>query len=294
MHAASSSADVPSRPGTRHPLLARVGLAVSLAASWIAAQPAWASGTAADGWAGVAPSSAPSSAAIPRIPGVDPRVYLRARKPQPTATRDLAALPLEVSLTILREGPAAFLAELSAYPPSLTPPEVAALRAREARALTLGALAAVAAAGDALGPELALAALAPHLASSEVEVRAEAALRLGQTRAPAAVGRLEALAHGDGDPDVRAAACAGLGQHRSAEALAALEPLVLDGTDAERQATAVRALGALGSRWAWQARGTSPEGERLRARAQALVSRIEGSPGTLLERAVADAQRRLR
>lgn len=229
------------------------------------------------------------------IAGVDPRVYLRARKAEPSAVRELRELPAEVAIRILTEGPDAFLADAAHYPAHLTVDEVARLRLLEIRALTRGAMAALVAHAGRSQPALVVAHLRPFLMHPDPTLRAEAAERLGQSGGDV-VAMLAGLAWSDPEPQVRAAACAGLGQHRSAEAFAALEPLVLGGNDPNRQVAAVRALGVLSSRWAWQARGASDEGDRLRARARMVMARLEEAtrPPAELAEAIRDIAMRLR
>lgn len=219
------------------------------------------------------------TAAPASVKGVDPRVYLKARRPAPHAVRELKAAPLEVSLRILRQGPGAFLVDERAYPRHLKEVERLRLRTLEEQALLTGALAAVA----EKNPPEATTLIAPFLKHADPRVRAEAAERLGQTRGDV-VELLVEVARADVDVTVRGAACAGLGRHRSAAALSALAPFVVEDDkddDSLRRVAAVRALGVLGSSWAWQARGDVATGERLRAEARALLARVQGDADVL-------------
>lgn len=239
--------------------------------------------------------AADEDAAAPAVvKGVDPRVYLKARRPAPHALRELKAAPLEVSLRILGQGPRTFLVDDRAYPRDLKEPERLRLRALEEQALLTGALAAVA----EKNPPEAATLIAPFLKHADPRVRAEAAERLGQTHGDV-VELLVEVARADVDATVRGAACAGLGRHRSAAALAALAPFVVeddkdDDRDSVRRVAALRALGVLGSSWAWRARGDVATGERLRAEARALLARVEGDVDADVMRAVDEVRPLLR
>jgi HEAT repeat protein len=236
--------------------------------------------------AGSAPAgAAPATVDGVSLRGVDPRVYLKARRPVPLVLRELRALPAEVSVRILEGETAGFLAPDDAFPEALKEAEREALRALEERALVTGALAAIAEKDDRRAPAL----IARFLSHEDPLVRAEAAERLGQTSAPNVIERLVQVAWSDGDETVRGAACAGLGHQRSAAALEALTPFVLDdpaaapgaaagsqgfAKDGVRQVAAIRALATLGSAWAWEARGDIAQGARLRGAARALLERL--------------------
>ncbi|OGQ10529.1 MAG: hypothetical protein A2138_02515 [Deltaproteobacteria bacterium RBG_16_71_12] len=170
------------------------------------------------------------------IQGVDPRIYLRALRPEPRALLELKRLPVDVSVAILEGHAGRYLAEPRAYPRELAPVEIELLREDETRALVEGALAAVAAKRH----PRAAALIERWLDHDDARVRAAAAERFGE--AGGALKVLRELAD-DVDPRVRAGACLGIGKLRSEAAVDALAELVRDARDAERQVVALRAIG---------------------------------------------------
>lgn len=229
---------------------------------------------------------ATSSWAAP-VDGVDPRVYLKARKPVPSAIADLKLAPLDVSLRILKDGPEGFLVEDSAYPPALDHKAREELRVLERRALLVGALHAVA----DQKPTGVASLIAGQLAARDPLVRAEAADQLGELGdIDTVVTVLARVAREDADVRVREAACVGLAKARSLNALSALAPFVLDSSDEARQRAAIRALPVLGSKWAWQARGDVAGGRAVRTEARALLAKVTGAN----LKVVADVEKQLR
>ena len=170
------------------------------------------------------------------IQGVDPRIYLRALRPEPRALLELKRLPVDVSVAILEGHAERYLADLRAYPRDLAPVEVELLREDETRALLEGALAAVATKHHPRAASL----IAGWLDHEDARVRAAAAERFGEVGGEVKV--LRELAD-DVDPRVRAGACLGLGKLRSEVGVDALVQLVRDERDVERQIVALRAIG---------------------------------------------------
>lgn len=170
------------------------------------------------------------------IQGVDPRIYLRALRPEPRALLELKRLPVDVSVAILEGHADRYLAELRAYPRDLAPVEIELLREEETRALVEGALGAVAAKRH----PRAAALIERWLDHDDARVRAAAAERFGE-----AGGALKVLRElvDDVDPRVRAAACLGIGKLRSEAAVDALAHLVRDHRDPELQVAALRGIG---------------------------------------------------
>lgn len=174
------------------------------------------------------------------IKGVDPRIYLRAMRPEPHALLELKRSPVDVSVAILEGHAARYLADMRAYPRDLKPGEIELLREDETRALVEGALAAVAAKRHPRAKLL----IEAWLEDSDARVRAAAAERYGE--AGGELKALVALAH-DADPRVRVGACMGLGKLRTEAGVEALAQLARDGRDVERQIAAVRAIGLAGA-----------------------------------------------
>lgn len=170
------------------------------------------------------------------IQGVDPRIYLRALRPEPRALLELKRLPVDVSVAILEGHAERYLAAPSAYPKHLAPVEIELLREDETRALLEGAVAAVAAKRH----PRAAALIERWLDHDDARVRAAGAERFGEAGGSLAV--LRDLAD-DVDPRVRAGACLGMGKLRSEAAVDALVQLVRDERDGERQVVALRAIG---------------------------------------------------
>jgi HEAT repeat protein len=229
--------------------------------------------------------------AVAPVDGVDPRVYLKARKPVPHAIAELKKAPIDASLHILTDGPESFLADASAYPAHIDATARATLRVLERRALLIGAIHAVA----NKKPATAVRLLSSQLVARDALVRAEAADELGELTllegGASVVPALADTAMSDANARVREAACVGLAKVRTSAALVALTPFVLDESDAPRQRAAIRALAVLGSKWAWQARGDVAGGAAIRQEALALLARV----GTAVPaRAVADVEKALR
>ncbi len=174
------------------------------------------------------------------IQGVDPRIYLRALRPEPRALLELKRLPVDVSVAILEGHAERYLADLRAYPRDLAPVEIELLREDETRALVEGALAAVATKHHPRAASL----IAGWLDHEDARVRAAAAERYGEVGGEVKV--LRELAD-DVDPRVRAGACLGLGKLRSEAGVDALVLLVRDDRDVERQIVALRAIGLAGT-----------------------------------------------
>lgn len=181
-----------------------------------------------------------------RVQGLDPQVYLRARKAVPLASRELARLPDEAKPVLVelwtKTRDAYPWAPASAYPKGA---DVDALRAAEREALDAGLLQAMGGSRLDVAPLLARALVDERAPS----LRRAAAQALGLTHDARAVDPLVRALKGDADPSVRHAAIAGLGVHRSRAALDVLAELVVHGDDATR-ATAATALATLGSSWA--------------------------------------------
>ncbi|MCC7074331.1 MAG: HEAT repeat domain-containing protein [Deltaproteobacteria bacterium] len=187
---------------------------------------------------GVASSARADAGAVSAvsIQGVDPRIYLRALRPEPRALLELKRQPVDVSVAILEGHAERYLAEPSAYPRQLAPVEIELLREDETRALLEGALAAVAAKRH----PRAAALIERWLDHDDARVRAAAAERFGEAGGSLAVVR---ELSDDPDPRVRVGACLGMGKLRSEAAVDALVQLVKDERDAERQVAALRAIG---------------------------------------------------
>lgn len=170
------------------------------------------------------------------IQGIDPRIYLRALRPEPRALLELKRLPVDHSVAILEGHADRYLADLRSYPRDLAPVEIELLREDETRALVEGALAAVAAKRH----PRAAALIERWLDHDDARVRAAAAERFGE-----AGGSLKVLREltDDVDPRVRAGACLGIGKLRSEAAVDALAQLVRDERDIERQVVALRGIG---------------------------------------------------
>lgn len=228
------------------------------------------------------------------IRGVDPRVYLKARKPVPAAIADLKAAPVELSRRIISDGPDGFLVGDDAYPAALAAEPRSALRALERRALVIGALHALALRKPVDAHDL----IASQLAARDPLVRADAADQLGQLgqldNVDSIVTLLARVAREDQDVRVREAACVGLAKARSQASLLALASFVLDDSDELRQRAAIRALAVLGSRWAWQARGDVAGGAAIRQEARALLAKVEVVSKSETAQAVAAVERQLR
>lgn len=164
------------------------------------------------------------------VPGLRPEVFRKARRAQPTATRDVASWPAEVVLEHL-----AFVGD-------------AAVADRSAQARFALRHAVIMAAGRSRHPaaRFALQAVLSRPGES-VQLRSAAAEALGLTGAKAAVGTLVALVQDAAEPlSVREAALAGLGGLRFSESLAALTAW-MDPEQAPSARIAVSALGRLGS-----------------------------------------------
>lgn len=192
------------------------------------------------------------------IKGVDPRIYLRAMRPEPHALLELKRLPVDVSVAILEGHAARYLADVRAYPRNLAAVEIELLREDETRALVEGALAAVAAKHH----PRARALIETWLEDGDARVRAAAAERYGE--AGGEIKTLMGMAE-DPDPRVRVGACMGLGKLRSVDGVDALALLARDGKDVERQVAAVRAIGIAGT--------TPPSGDVDLAAQQAVASK---------------------
>lgn len=204
------------------------------------------------------------AAAAVKLKGVDPAFYMQKRNHKPDVSAELKALPVEVSLSVLRD-PSAFVIDAH---------QKDSQRLVELRALKQGALTALAAAKDAR----AAAAIEAAVSDTDVEVAAVAAERLGEVEGDAVVVVLAAVVHdASRDVSVRAGAAAGLGRHRDEKALNALVAGLDKSHGAVVQAASMRALANLASRWAWQARGDVATGDRLRAAAFAAVNAVDGS-----------------
>lgn len=196
-----------------------------------------------------------------QLRGLDPAQYLQRRNRTPELSGELAALPTETLLKILKDDVAVAWAADDAYG-AMKPAERAAWRQKERRALKQGALAVLAKRDDA-GLADAFVAVLDDI---DVKVAAAAAERLGAR--PGREALLAGIALDEARPiDVRAAACAGLGAQRSDQAVAALVDVVAGtGGDALRL-SALTALEQATSRWAFEARGDVATGAALRARA---------------------------
>jgi HEAT repeat protein len=184
------------------------------------------------------------------IAGIDPRIYLRAMRPEPHALLELKRLPVDVSVAILEGHAARYLTDVRAYPKDLAQVEIELLREDETRALVEGALAAVASKHHPRATPL----IEAWLADNDARVRAAAAERYGEVG-----GELKALLTlaDDVDPRVRAGACLGMGKLRTEAAVDALAQLARDDKDVGRQIAAVRGIGLAGTA---PANGTFDEG----------------------------------
>jgi hypothetical protein len=184
-------------------------------------------------------------ASDPVVSGVDPAVYLKARKPEPHAMRELKRLPVEMSVQILEARTLdAFLA--TEYPKGVN---VAELRAKEERALIEGALASVAERKHQRAQEF----VAKHLANPDPYIRAAAAQRSTD------LAKLMVIAERDADDGVRAAALIGIASLRNKDALNALKPHA-------KSLAGKQALEHFASTWVSQ-----PAAPELQAEARALV-----------------------
>lgn len=217
----------------------------------------------------VAVSALASPASAQAIESVDPRVYLQTRAHVPNAVRELST-KVDVAVAILKDGVRDdMLAPRDAYPEGMKDADVAALRVLERRALTIGAIHAVA----TKKPDGALRLLDGTLASADVLVRADAAQQIGQL-GDAALPALVRAANDD-DAGVREAAMVGIGSVRTTRALEVLAPFVRDASDARRQSAAIRAAGAMTSKWAWQARGDMDGHAAMRTAVTSLLAGVE-------------------
>ena len=174
------------------------------------------------------------------LKGVDPRIYLRALRPEPHALLELKRSPVDVSVAILEGHAARYQADLRAYPRNLAPAEIELLREEETRALVEGALAAVASKHH----PRAKALIEAWLEDGDARVRAAAAERYGEVGGEPKT--LVAMTR-DEDVRVRVGACLGLGKLRTEAAVDALALLARDDKDVERQVAAVRAIGLAGT-----------------------------------------------
>ncbi len=229
---------------------------------------------------------AAASAAAEPLAGVDPRVYLRARKPVPEVVRELKHAKVDTAIRILTGDVSGLLAGDDAYPQAMKVDERQQLRFLERRALVIGAIHSIA----FHKPPGALSLIQGQLTSPDSTIRAEAADQLGELGEPA-IDSLSQAANHDSDIRVREAACVGLGRVHSDHAIIALTPFVLDSKDFDRQRAALRALANIGSPWAWAAKRDENGGARVRSKALALLTHVErkGAIVPILE----DAERQL-
>lgn len=181
------------------------------------------------------------------VPGVRPEVYRRARRPEPSATHDVARWPAAVVLEHL-----AFVGRVD--------------RAPEAFAVRHSVILAAGRSGH----PAARFALAEVLAdpAEPIALRAAAAEGLGLTGDTAAVPVLAAVVEDSEAPvSLREAALAGLGGLRASASLDVLEPWV-DSDRGPASRVAIAAVGRLGS-----ARLATPA---LSGRAAAILARALG------------------
>lgn len=196
-----------------------------------------------------------------RLQGLDPAQYLQRRNRTPELSGELAALPTETLLRILKDDVAVAWAADDAYG-AMKPAERAAWRQKERRAVKQGALAVLSKRDDAGLAEAFVAVLD----DVDVKVAASAAERLGAR--PDREPLLASIALDEARPlDVRAGACAGLSAQRSGKAVSALIAVVAHAADDALKLSALTALEQATSRWAFEARGDVATGAALRTQA---------------------------
>ena len=220
-----------------------------------------------------------------KLDGLDPQHYMQRRNHLPDVSAELAGLPLAQLERVLQGKDIVYAAD-DAYPASLKPAERAAWRAKETRAVKLGALLALsrhAAAHD--GDRAAVAAIVGSaLADADVKVAVVAAERLGDVRAQDAVAVLGAIALSDADVGVRAGACAGLGRVRDEAAAIALADVVRGADNDDVKVAAIIAMQQVGSSWAWSARKEDARGAAIRAELVKALSALPLSGAVDVER----------
>ncbi len=212
-----------------------------------------------------------------KLEGLEPQQYMQRRNHLPDVSAELMGLPVAQLQRLLTDADAVAYASDDAYPAGFKPAERAAWRAKEVRAVKLGALLALSKRADVKsGDRAAIAAIVgAAVADADVKVAAVAAERLGDVKADDAVAVLSAVALGDAHVDVRAGACAGLGRVRDEAAAKALVDVVRAAADDDVKVAAIIAMQQVGSSWAWSARKDEARGAAIRAE---LVSALSASP----------------
>ncbi len=206
-----------------------------------------------------------------KLEGLEPQQYMQRRNHLPDVSAELMGLPVAQLQRLLTDADAVAYASDDAYPAGFKPAERAAWRAKEVRAVKLGALLALSKRADVKsGDRAAIAAIVgAAVADADVKVAAVAAERLGDVKAD------DAVAVGDAHVDVRAGACAGLGRVRDEAAAKALVDVVRAAADDDVKVAAIIAMQQVGSSWAWSARKDEARGAAIRAE---LVSALSASP----------------
>lgn len=220
------------------------------------------------------------------LAGLEPRVYLSNRRPEPSVGAELKAMKLDPAALFLAHYHSAELyryAERGQYPVALTDEMQVTLRKAEVRALRHGLLIALGASGHPAAAQ-SLAEVALDRRQDEA-TRGLAAAHLGQTRdvAVAFPALRKILEEPKASTRILTGALAGLGHLRTEESRQLLLVHAQSARAQEVRQAAIAGLGTLGSAWVASALPT-PDGQALRERtADALVDLLLSPAGAAVE-----------
>jgi hypothetical protein len=254
-------------------LISSLGLAAPVAAQQASTTPALESPAAAADWSAAtwraqlasavaaARSSHPSAEArLHKLQGLDPAVYLKRKRPEPDAGRELADLvrkgevPAVLVAQLLLEGLDGYVHSAADAFTGRFAKQAETLRAMERTQLRDGLMMALGASAHPVAPHALLTFLAP---SQPEGARIIAAIALGKTRSEHARAPLEATAAGPKTTSaLRHASFVGLASFRDGRALDQLLPHLGSGELATRSA-AVAAVGNAASSWGLRGREDS-------------------------------------
>jgi hypothetical protein len=220
------------------------------------------------------------------LSGLEPRVYLSNRRPEPSVGTELKAMKLDPALLFLAHYQTAELyrfAERGQYPAALSDEVQANLRKSEMRALRHGLLIALGASGHPAAART-LAEVALDRRQDEA-TRGLAAAHLGQTRevSVALPALQKVLEEPKASTRIVTSALAGLGHLRTEESRQLLVAYTRARHTQEVRQSAIAGLGTLGSAWVAAAQPTT-DGVALRARtADVLVDLLLSPEGAAVE-----------
>ena len=220
------------------------------------------------------------------LAGLEPRVYLSNRRPEPSVGAELKAMKLDPAVLFLAHYQTSELyryADRGQYPAALTDEMQASLRKLEVRALRQGLLIAIGASGHpAAAGTLAEVALDRR---QDEATRGLAAAQLGQTRdvAVALPALRKVLEEPKASTRIITSALAGLGHLRAEESRLLLLNHTRGRRSQEVRQAAVAALGTMGSAWVAAAQPNDADLALRERTADALVDLLLSPEGAAVE-----------